>query len=115
MMSADVPSADTLRFTLLTRAADRAASFLHHDLWYQGMLLAVRPSGWRQAVLRRTSTVRMWPLADSPFDGLCIGEDHRFYMMHDDKATEFVIANCTPADITRITNILLDMAAPTAW
>ncbi len=115
----DPPSADEVRLSLLRRAARSAVSHQHHDHPLQAHRAAVRPSGWWQALLRRNRTVRMWPLLDSPFDGLCVGDDDGFYLLVDGEsplaATTFPVEACTPHGMDRITEILFEMSKPARW
>lgn len=114
--SAKLPSLEEIRFKMLSQAADQAVSYQHHDNWYGAICVTVRPSGWWQALRRRTVWRRVWQMPESPFEGLCIGEDRKFYMLSEDErtpsATAFVIKSCTPEDIYHITLRLYDMAAP---
>jgi len=116
---ADFPSADAIRLSLLRRAARGAVSYQTHDYPHQALRVTVRPSGWWQALLRRTKTIRMWRLVDSPFDNLCLGEDDAFYLLVDGEsplaATAFPVEACTPHATDRITEILFDMCAPARW
>lgn len=120
MSSANVPSADEMRFTLLARAAKLAVSYQHHDNPHHALRVAVRPSGWRQVLqLRRSRSMKVWLMMDTPFDGLCLGEDRMFYMLKDDEptltVTFFEVSACTPHEVARITEVLFDMAAPARW
>jgi hypothetical protein len=67
-------------------------------------------------LLGRTVWRRVWQLPEDPFEGLCVGEDRKFYMLSGDErtpsATVFVVTSCTPEDIDRITLKLYDMAGP---
>lgn len=116
---ANFPSDDEVRISLLRRAARSAVSHQRHDYPHQALRVTVRPTGWWQVLLRRTTTTRMWPLLDSPFDGLCLGEDDVFYLLVGGAATPtatvFMIEACTPHDISRVIEILFDMCAPARW
>lgn len=116
---AKLPSLEELRSKLLAKAVDQAVSYQYRDNWYGALCITVRPSGWWQALhglLGHTVWRRAWPVPSSPFEGLCVGDDRKFYMVTADErtpsATAFVISSCTPEDIDRITLGLYDMAGP---
>jgi hypothetical protein len=119
-LSANVPSESELRIKLLMTVASRAASYQHHENPLCALRVTVRPSGWRQALLRRSRSAHVWLMMDTPFDGLCLGEDRLLYMLDDDDpvalpVTRFEITSCTLHDIDRVTEVLFEMCAPAIW
>ncbi len=116
----DPPSSDEVRLSLLRQTARKAVSHQLHDYPLQAHRATVRSTGWRKVLHRSHRTVRMWQLVDSPFDGLCVGEDIDFYQLVDvespHEAKIFMVEDeCTPHQIGRITEILFEMCAPARW
>jgi len=114
----DFPSAEVLRQKTLTLAAQRAVGRQLRENPNSGTRVAVRPSTWRQLLFWRVTFTRVWPVLDTPFAGLLVGENFKFYQMALEgrpDVTVFETDACTPHDHDRIIEAVQEMARPTHW
>lgn len=109
-------SDDALYQRLLARTATYAVRLQCLDYAHLAIRAATRPAKRWEVLLRRTPSMRVWRLPNSPIDGLCLGEDEALYWLNEFTPTPSVIpfdpTYCTPDDVRKITDVLLDMGTP---